>query len=119
VAADDAKSLPDAVDSADVIIWRTALAKGHSSPCVCGDAIYLTTFDDGKLFTLALDRATGKIRWSQQAPNDRIESYHPTGSPAVSTPACAGARVYSVFGSYGPVSYDPTGQFSMAAPVEA
>jgi len=117
VVADAAGPAPSQIDSDDAVVWRTPLAPGHSSPCVVGDAIYLNTFDDGKLFTVCLDRATGKTRWSRQAPNDRIESYHPTGSPAVSTPASDGERVYSFFGSYGLLCYDTAGKLLWKAPM--
>lgn len=118
VATNDAAALPEQVDSDDVVLWRTPLASGHSSPCVVGDGIYLTTFADGKLATVALDRATGKIRWTQPAPHERVEPYHPTGSPACATPACDGERVYSFFGSYGLLCYDTAGKLVWSVPME-
>jgi outer membrane protein assembly factor BamB len=117
VVADSAGPAPADIESESAVVWKVPLAPGHSSPCVVGDAIYLNTFDRGKLFTVCLDRATGKTRWSQQAPNDRIESYHPTGSPAVSTPASDGERVYSFFGSYGMLCYDKAGKLLWKLPM--
>src|SRR5262245_3772647 len=70
---DDAGTLPEEVDSGDAIVWKVPLAKGHSTPIVHGDALYLTTFDGKTLATVCLDRATGATRWSQVAPNDRLE----------------------------------------------
>lgn len=43
------------------VVWKTPLPPGHSSPVLVGDRIFLTAFDDGKLFTFALDRGTGRI----------------------------------------------------------
>ena len=117
VAADDAIALPEQVDSDDVVVWRTPLAKGHSSPCVVGDAIYLTTFENDRLATVALDRATGTVRWSQPAPHERIEAYHPTGSPACATPASDGRRVFSFFGSFGLLCYDTAGKLVWSVPM--
>ena len=43
----------------DNLMWKTAVPRGHSSPVIVGDRIYLTAVEDEKLFTLALDRKTG------------------------------------------------------------
>ncbi len=112
-----ATSLPDRFDDSAQLVWRIPLAKGHSTPCVYGNAIYLTTYDDGKLFTVALDRATGKQLWSQAAPNTRIEPTHSTGGPAAATPACDGTRLYSFFGSYGLLCYDLGGDLLWSKPL--
>jgi outer membrane protein assembly factor BamB len=106
--ADGTQKLPDRLDETTQK-WRTPLASGHSTPCVYGDAIYLTTFEDGRLATVALDRQTGQKRWAQAAPAAHIETYHATSSPAAATPACDGQRVYVFFGSYGLLCYDLEG----------
>ena len=90
IAAADRVPLVEEVESDDVVLWRTPLGSGHSSPCVCGERIFLTTFVDGKLATVGLDRASGKVLWTQPAPHDRLEPFHSSGSPATSTPACDG-----------------------------
>ncbi|HVA51395.1 MAG TPA: PQQ-binding-like beta-propeller repeat protein [Pirellulales bacterium] len=108
-AAEDGQKLPGRLDESTQK-WRTPLASGHSTPCVYGDAIYVTTFDDGKLATVALDRGTGRTRWKQTAPATRIETYHATSSPAAATPACDGQRLYVFFGSYGLLCYDLEGK---------
>lgn len=91
--------------------WRTPLPPGHSTPCVCGDAIFLTTFQaqEQELATVALDRATGAIRWRQVVPTKSFEAVHATGSTATSSPACNGKQVFVFFGSYGMLSYDLEG----------
>ena len=110
LAADDQRPLPDDLTVEGALKWRTPLAPGHSSPCVTNDAIYVTTFEEEKLETVALDRATGRIKWRRAAPATRLEPFHPTGSPAAATPACDGRRVYSFFGSYGLLCYDLDGK---------
>ena len=118
VAVEDVRPLPENIDSDDAILWRQPLAKGHSTPCVVGDRLFVTTFENDKeLYTVALDRTTGKELWRQRAPNDRIESFHPTGSPAVSTPASDGQRVFSFFGSYGLLCYDLAGKLLWSKPL--
>ncbi len=92
-------------------IFRVQVPAGASSPCVWGDRIFLTAFEDGKLETLCLARKEGKVLWKQVAPAETIETFHPTeGSPAASTPACDGERVYVYFGSCGLLCYDFEGK---------
>ncbi|HET6879575.1 MAG TPA: PQQ-binding-like beta-propeller repeat protein [Pirellulales bacterium] len=107
----DGKKLPDKLDDRTQK-WRVPLAAGHSTPCIYGDAIYLTTFDGRQLATVALDRQSGKTRWTQAAPASRIEEYHATSSPAAATPACDGQRIYVFFGSYGLLCYDLEGHLA-------
>lgn len=93
-------------------LWRTPLPPGHSTPCVVGESVFVTTYEADKkeLATVALDRATGAIRWKQVAPTTSIEPVHATGSPATSTPASNGKQVFVFFGSYGMLSYDFDGK---------
>lgn len=91
------------------LLWKTDLPPGHSSPCVWGGRIFLTGFTDGKLETLCLDRGDGKILWRRAVVPDKIEKGHRNGSPAASTPATDGARVFVYFGSFGLLCYDFAG----------
>ena len=106
------KPLPSDFESDAKLLWRTSLDKGHSTPCVCGESIYLTTFhaDEKELATVAIDRATGRIQWKQVVPTKTLEAFHVTGSPATATPACNGSQVFSFFGSYGLLCYDLDGK---------
>lgn len=110
--------LPDDLSSVEPL-WKQLLLPGNSSPCVCGDAIYLTTFDkeNQTLATVALDRSTGGIRWTRKAPAESIEKFHPVGSPASSTVACDGERVFSFFGSFGLLCYDLKGTLLWSKPM--
>jgi len=100
-------------------LWRTELPPGISSPCICGNSIYLTTFvaETKELATVALDRVTGRVRWKQIAPATTLESFHAVGSPASSTPACNGSQVFSFFGSYGLLCYDLDGNLLWERPM--
>jgi outer membrane protein assembly factor BamB len=91
--------------------WKVAVPSGLSSPIVAGDKIVLTAFDDGKLYTIAYNRADGKEAWRAAAPVKKLEAYHKTeGSPAASTPATDGERIVAYFGSCGLVCYDLAGK---------
>ncbi len=113
VAAPESGPVPDRLDSPDALRWRIPLDSGHSSPIVCKNRIFLTTFNASReeLATLALDFETGRILWKQIAPASGIEEYNrTTGNAAQATPACDGSRVYVFFGSYGLLCYDLDGK---------
>src|SRR3989442_8614367 len=50
------------------VVWKTALPPGHSSPILVGDRIFLTAVDGEHLFTICLDRATGRVQWRRPVP---------------------------------------------------
>src|SRR5438132_14194886 len=76
--------------------WKVTVPSGLSSPIVAGDNLVITAFDNGKLYTIAYDRAGGKEAWRKEAPAKRIEPYlKGEGSPAASTPATDGQRIVS------------------------
>jgi outer membrane protein assembly factor BamB len=112
LAVEDQFPLPVDLGEEAVRLWRTELMPGHSSPCVVGDSIFLTTFDaqQQKLETVALDRVTGQVRWRAAAPTRDIEQVHPSGSPASPTPASNGRQVFVSFGSCGLLAYDWDGE---------
>ncbi len=91
--------------------WKTAVGSGLSSPTIWEGRIFLTEFDRGnkQLATLCIDRRTGKILWRHTVAAEAIEKVHEISSPAASTPATDGERVYVYFGSYGLVCYDLDG----------
>lgn len=91
--------------------WKTAVGSGLSSPTIWEGRIFLTEFDrsNKQLATLCIDRRTGKILWRHTVAAEAIEKVHEISSPAASTPATDGERVYVYFGSYGLVCYDLDG----------
>ena len=92
-------------------LWSVPLGSGHSSPCIVGDSIFLTTFDPDtrKLQVVAFSRHRGSIRWRRDVPTAEIETGHPSFNPASSTPASDGERVVAYFGSYGLICFDTDG----------
>lgn len=75
--------------------WRVPLAKGHSSPVVRGDRIYLTRESSGgaKRDLVCLDLANGKELWSLSF--DFVpQNQHRFNSFASSTPAVDASGVY-------------------------
>lgn len=92
------------------VVWRLPVGRGHSSPVILDDLVYLTTLRGKQLLTLAVDAASGKILWEAEAEYEKLESVHRIGSPA--TPSCAtdGEIVVSFFGSSGLHAYSPDGE---------
>src|SRR5688572_4652066 len=91
--------------------WKLAVPSGLSSPIIVADKLVITAFDNGKLYTIAYNRADGSEAWRAEAPAKELEPYHKTeGSPAASTSATDGERIVSYFGSCGLFCYDLSGK---------
>src|SRR5512137_503988 len=94
------KNLPTHWSGTQNIVWKTAIpGKGHASPIVWNDRVFVVTADKDKKqrLLLCLDKSDGKILWQQvvlEAPLERINSLN---SYASSTPATDGVRVYVSF----------------------
>ncbi|MDA0725637.1 MAG: PQQ-binding-like beta-propeller repeat protein [Verrucomicrobia bacterium] len=87
-------------------------------PCPFGKKkIFLTAIDEGRLVTLAIDKATGKIVWKRKAPEVPIEKCHKASSPASSTPYVDEDRLFVYFGSYGLLCNDHEGKELWKKPI--
>ena len=82
---------------AEGVLWKTAIpGRGHGSPTVVGDRIYLATADRVKQSqsVLCLDRHTGKIVWQTEVHSGQADpGKHANSSAASSTVAYDGERV--------------------------
>jgi outer membrane protein assembly factor BamB len=95
VAVEDASLFPFRVP--DNVRWRVPVpGRGHASPIVCGDAVYILTADEAEqsIQLLAFDIASGEQRWSCLLFEGGFEKVHVDNTHASSTPACDGAAVY-------------------------
>src|ERR1044072_7590928 len=73
------------------VLWQIDLPYAPSSPCIWGDHIFVTTFDQGKLQVRDYRRSDGENAWARGFTIPVLEEFHPTeGSPAASTPATDG-----------------------------
>lgn len=99
------------------LLWKTPLPKGHSSPIVWRDRIYLTAFRGDDLFTIALDRTDGKILWERQAPTTKTKIMDKRNNPASPSPALEDNRIYTFFPDYGLIAYDDEGQEQWKLPL--
>jgi outer membrane protein assembly factor BamB len=87
----------------DNIAWKADVpGKGHSSPVVWGDRIFLTTCieEEQKRVLLCLDRRDGKLLWQRVVLTAPLEKKHRLNSYASSTPATDGEHVWVSFLAY-------------------
>lgn len=114
-----AKSLPVRFGPKTNLRWRTPLPGGISSACVWGDRIFVTASrpKTKALETICLNRSDGKVRWRKAITVAKLEKTHPISSPAASTPATDGERVYVYFGSFGLLCYGIDGRLLWKHPL--
>lgn len=99
----NAQEIPTTWGPETNVIWKTNLpGRGHASPTVVGDRIYLATADEQAetQSVLAYDRTTGKNLWEKQLHSGGLtgkEGMHPKSSHASSTIACDGERLFAIF----------------------
>jgi outer membrane protein assembly factor BamB len=120
----EATNLPVEFGPQKNVVWKTRLPSGHSSPIIFGDRIFLTGAEGGQradagrqkivdqggaLYTLCVDRRTGKELWRREVTRPRLERYQPTNSPASPSPVTDGKNVYVFFGDYGLAAYSVDG----------
>jgi len=109
--AQGAAPLPAKIGPEELVLWKTELPPGHSSPAIVGDKIFLTAVREKEhLETICLDRATGQVLWRVEAPHNTLEKIHGIGSYAQPSPAADSERVVVLFGSSGLYCYDHGGQ---------
>lgn len=119
--APDSANYPVDIGPGKHVVWKTALLPGHSSPVISSGRIFLTAAEQGSkvnagsgkivdegghIYTICLDRGTGRILWKREAPRPRLERYQPTNSPSSPSPVTDGKRVYVFFGDFGLLAYD-------------
>ena len=105
--------------------WKVDIpGRGHSSPVLWGDRIFLTTaiptgppeagrpYANHRFVVLALDTHTGEVVWERTAteavPHEGHRRRH--GSFASPSPVTDGEHVFAFFGSRGMFCYDVDGQ---------
>ncbi len=77
------------------ILWRVPLdGRGHGTPCIWGDRIFLATGDKKTISIMCLDRRTGKEKWRTEVYRGKLAKVHKNNSYASGTIACDGERVF-------------------------
>ena len=82
------------------VVWKTPLpGKGHASPIVWKNCVYLVTAikNTHQRVLLCIDRRTGRKLWQKDILNSSFEGIHRLNSRASSTPVTDGKRLYLSF----------------------
>ncbi len=105
-------SYVDTWSKTDNVKWRAPVpGRGHSSPIVWGDYVFLTTAKgEAELFMLAFNRTNGRLLWETEVPTPLgVEHTYWKNSKASATPTTDGELVYASFGTHGLAAFDFTG----------
>ncbi len=98
------------------VVWKTLIpGKGHSSPVVWGDRVFVTTCleSEKRRVLLCIDRTGGKVLWQRVVLTAPLERMNNLNSHASSTPVTDGRRVWVTFLEFPHVRvvcYDVEGQ---------
>lgn len=111
-------ALPIQWSPSDHVTWKTSIpGRGHSSPCLWGEQLFLTTADDEKqtISLLCLDRESGKMNWQTELHRGGFMESHQKNTHASSSPACDGQVVFvtsAVHGSIWVTAVDLSGRIA-------
>lgn len=122
------KNVPTKWSEKENVAWKTAIhGKGHSSPVVLGDQVWLTTSEEVidpnpapkkggppanavkevAFFAVCADRKTGKVLHDVKLRTEQNPLYcHPFNTYASSTPFVEEGRLYAHFSSHGTFCVD-------------
>ncbi len=102
--AADGQIPPTSWDEDTNVVWKTKVpGRGHASPIVIGDKIFLATADQEQQSqsVICFDRATGKQLWLTEINNGELNPrMHPNNTHASPTIASDGQRVFVVFNNH-------------------
>jgi len=99
------------------VVWKASVRPGKSSPVLSERHLFLTAFDEGKLFTQCFDRRTGKLAWEQSVAQTREADLHQLNEPASVSALTDGENVFVFFRDVGLISYDAVGKHRWTTPL--
>jgi outer membrane protein assembly factor BamB len=109
--------LPSDIGPAINVVWKTALPSGKSCPVVTADRIYFIGHENGKLSTLASERATSRSSGDERRPGIGVKS----GTRSTMPPRPLRLPTETTYTSFSPVmdsiSYDRDGNERWRVPL--
>ncbi len=97
----DQTPVPTLLSPTDNVVWKSPVpGRGHSSPIVVGDQVFLTTADEAKKVqtVVTFNRKTGKPGWKVDVNRGGFPAKnHPKNTEATPSIACDGERVFVTF----------------------
>ena len=103
----------DAWSDTTNVKWKVPVAgRGHSSPIVWKDHIFITTATEGgaKVSMVAYRTTDGTLLWNTTVPSTGVEHTYHKNSHASATPVTDGQRIYASFGTHGLAAFDFSGK---------
>jgi outer membrane protein assembly factor BamB len=94
------KASPLTWSESQKVRWKTTIpGKGHSSPIVWGDRVFVTTCleNKGERVLICINRPDGKILWQRVVLTAPLERKHALNSYASATPVTDGKHVWVAF----------------------
>ena len=97
--ASSSQAVPIQWSETDRVRWKTPLrGRGHSSPTLVGDRIYLTTATADEQAVICLDRASGRVLWDAVVHRGQVDAgNHRLSNPAAGSVAWDGERLFVNF----------------------
>jgi outer membrane protein assembly factor BamB len=96
----DEPNIPTRWSDTENIAWKVEIpGKGHSSPVIWGDKLFLTTAleQDQRRVLMCLDRRTGRTLWERTVVTSPLEKKHDLNSYASATPVTDGTHLWVSF----------------------
>lgn len=103
-------STPPVTMTEENMAWKAPVGTGLSAPVLSKNHVYLTAIEDGRFFTLAFDKKTGKEVWRKEAPEVPLQKVHKANTPASPSVLADDKGIFVYFGSYGLIAYDHQGK---------
>ncbi len=94
------QDLPTSWSDSKNVLWKVRIpGRGHSSPTVVGDRIFLATADERQQiqYVMAFDRLSGAELWKTPVSNGGLPQTHPKNTHASCSVGCDGEHLFVAF----------------------
>ena len=98
--AEAGQDVPTSWSETKNVLWKVPVpGRGHSSPTVIGDRIFLATADERNQiqYVMAYNRENGKELWRTPVSRGGFPNTHPKNTHGTCTVACDGERLFVAF----------------------
>ena len=102
--------LPSEIGKDRNVVWSQKTLKGHSSPIVIRNRLFITAYEGDERVVLCYDAAKGAQLWRRSVTKARTEVANPNNGPATPTPATDGSSIFVFFPEFGLLAYDFEGK---------
>ena len=102
--------LPGEIGKDRNVVWSQKTLKGHSSPIVIGNRLFITGYEGDERVVVCYDAAKGAQLWRRSVTKARTEVANPNNGPATPTPATDGNSIFVFFPEFGLLAYDFEGK---------